>query len=112
MPTTPARDDTSLFGVMAQAASTLPGYPVLYIVESRPLPGAERLEVEDGLGRSDPSRQPAHPTVSEAMVPTALTNIRVSETAFSGFVDGAVDPLVFAVPAGYKKTKSFRYMPD
>ncbi len=113
MPATPARDDTSLFGVMAQAASTLPGYPVLYIVESRPLPGAERLEVEEGLGRSDPSsRQPAHPTVSEGVFPGKLTKIRVSETAFSGLVDGAVDPLIFEVPAGYKKTKSFRYMPD
>src|ERR1700722_979462 len=113
MPTTPAREDTSLFGVMAQAALTLPGYPVLYIVESRPLPGAERLEVEEGLGRSDPSsRQPAHSTVSQAMVPADLSNIRVSETAFSGFVDGAVDPLIFEVPGGYKKTKSFRYMPD
>jgi hypothetical protein len=113
MPTTPAGGDTSLFGVMAQGASTLPGYPVLYIVESRPLPGAERLEVDEGLGSSDPSsRQPAHPSVSQAMVPADLTNIRVSETAFSGFVDGAVDPLVFEVPAGYKKTKSFRYMPD
>jgi len=46
------------------------------------------------------------------MVPVALMYIRVTETAFSGFVAGAVDPLVFAVPAGYKKTKSLRYMPD
>jgi hypothetical protein len=96
MPATPARGDTSAFGVMAQAASTLPGYRVRYSVESRPLPGSERLEVQ----------------ASQAMVPATLTDIRVSETAFSGFVDGAVDPLVFAVPAGYKKTKSFRYMPD
>jgi hypothetical protein len=96
MPTTPTRGDTSVFGVMAQAASTLPGYRVLYIVESRPLPGSERLEVQ----------------ALQASVPADLTNIIVSETAFSGFVDGAVDPLVFAVPAGYKKTKSLRYMPD
>jgi hypothetical protein len=112
MPATPERGDTSVFGVMAQAASTLPGFPVLYIVESRPLPGAERLEVEEEFGRSEPSRQPARPTVSEGVVPGALTKIRVSETAFSGLVDGAVDPLVFEVPAGYKKTKSLRYMPD
>jgi hypothetical protein len=81
---------------MAQAASTLPGYPVLYIVESRPLPGSERLEEKP----------------PQAMVPADLTYIRVSETAFSGFAGGAIDPLVFAVPAGYKKTNSLRYMPD
>jgi len=96
MPTTPTRGDTSVFGVMAQAASTLPGYPVVYVVESRPLPGAERLEAEASPGT--------------ALVD--LTTIRVTETAFSGFVDGAVDPLVFAVPTGYKKTKSLTYMPD
>jgi hypothetical protein len=96
MPITSLRGDTSAFGVMARAASTLPGYPVLYIVESRPLPGSERLEEK----------------LPKAMVPADLTYIRVSETAFSGFVDGAVDPLVFAVPAGYKRTKSLRYMPD
>jgi len=75
---------------------TLPGYPVLYIVESRPLPGSERIE------------EKAPP----AIVPAGLTYIRVRETAFSGFVAGAVDPSVFAVPAGYKKTKSLKYMPD
>ena len=96
MPTTPAGGDTSLFGVMAQAASTLPGYPVLYVVESRPLPGSGRIEAQ----------------ASQAMVSPGLTTIRVDETAFSGFVAGAVDPLVFVVPAGYKKTKSFSYMPD
>jgi len=46
------------------------------------------------------------------MIPADLTYIRVNETAFSGFVAGAVDRLLFAVPAGYKKTKSLRYMPD
>jgi len=81
---------------MAQAASTLPGYPVVYVVESRPLPGAERLEAE----------------ASPGMALVDLTTIRVTETAFSGFVDSAVDPLVFAVLAGYKKTKSLTYMPD
>jgi hypothetical protein len=96
MPTTPTRGDTSVFGEMARAASTLPGYPVLYIVESRPLPGSERIAEE----------------ASQVMVPAGVTNIIVTETAFSGFVDGAVDPLVFEVPAGYKKTKSLRYMPD
>lgn len=96
MPTTPIRGDTSVFGVMAGAASTLPGYPVLYIVESRPLPGSERIAEE----------------ASQVMVPAGVTNIIVTEMAFSEFVDGAVNPLVFEVPAGYKKTKSLKYMPD
>jgi len=106
MPITSLPGDTSAFGAMARAASTLPGYPVLYIVESRPLPGAERFEEKPPYLRRPENEGP------QAMVPVALMYIRVTETAFSGFVAGAVDPLVFAVPAGYKKTKSLRYMPD
>ena len=96
MPTTPERGDTSVFGLMAQAASKLPGYAVLYVVESRPLRDAARLEAEG----------------PKAMVPAGLTTIRVTEMTFSGFADAAGDPSVFAVPAGYKKTDSLKYMPD
>src|SRR5579862_6429314 len=96
MPTTPERGDTSVFGLMAQAASKLAGYPLLYVVESRPLRDAAKLEAEG----------------PKAMVPADLTIIRVTETTFSGFVDAAGGPSAFSVPAGYKKTESLKYMPD
>ena len=101
----------SVFGAMASAASKLTGYPILFVVESRPLPFP-------GLGRITGS--PADYVAARNSLPEIPVDywdrfslrIDVTETAFSGFVAGAVDPSVFAVPAGYKKKNGRRYMLD
>ena len=94
MPATPAIGDISVFGAMASAASKLGGSPIHFVVESRPLPGAERIAQIEPISPVDP------------------LGIRVTDTAFSGFNTAAVDPSVFSVPAACKKTKTLRYMPD
>ena len=104
----PTGADPSVFGAMARAASKLAGYPILYVVESRPMPfpGLERANAapeysasRNSLPDMQPDWDPYH-------------TIDVTETAFSGFAAGAVDPSAFAVPAGYKKKKSRGYLPD
>ncbi len=109
MPATPANGDTSVFGTMANAASKLPGYPVLYVVESRPLPGAERFA---GPAVADATSNSLLAAESQGVSPSLLLRIWVHETAFSGFAAGAVDASAFVVPAGYKMKKIFRLMPD
>jgi hypothetical protein len=106
-PGMPPTDDDSAFGVMASAASKLPGYPMIYVVVDRPIPGAERIarrEVE-----VTPSRVPQSPGASEEITAGILLQIHITETAFSDFVVGAVDPSVFTVPAGYKKKRASGY---
>ena len=93
---------------MARAATKLTGHPVLYVVESRPFPGTQRFAAAPSYDASRNSLPEIQPTYWD---PISLT-IDVTETAFSGFVAGAVDPSAFAVPAGYKKKKSRGYLPD
>jgi hypothetical protein len=93
---------------MARAATKLTGHPVLYVVESRPFPGTQRFASHPEYDASRNSLPEIQPTYWD---PISLT-IDVTETAFSGFVAGAVDPSAFAVPAGYKKKKSRGYLPD
>jgi hypothetical protein len=98
----PAAGDPTVFGAMARAASKLTGYPILYVVESRPFPGTQRFAPRTEYDASRNSLPEIQPTYGD---PISLT-IDVTETAFSGFVAGAVDPSVFAVPAGYKRKKA------
>jgi len=111
MPATPTAGDSSFYGVMANAASKLPGYPILYVVESRPHPGAEQLATPPAYDSSSNALLDQRGS-QEMLKPFELLRIRVNETAFSGFVAGPVDTSVFTVPAGYKEKKSLRYMPD
>jgi hypothetical protein len=106
----PAGGDPSVFGAMAGAASKLTGYPILYVVESRPMlfPGLERINAAPEYNASGNALPDMQPTYWDS----SSTKIDVTETAFSGFVSGAVDPSAFAVPAGYKKKKSSGYLPD
>jgi hypothetical protein len=104
----PSGGDPTVFGAMARAASKLNGYPVLYVVESRPFPGTQRFAAAPSYDASRNSLPEIQPTYWD---PISL-QIDVTETAFSGFVAGAVDPSAFAVPAGYKKKKSRGYLPD
>ena len=104
----PAGGDRSVFGAMAGAASKLTGYPILYVVESRPFPGTQRFAAAPSYDASRNSLPEIQPTYWD---PISLT-IDVTETAFSGFVAGAVDPSALAVPAGYKKKKSRGYVTD
>jgi hypothetical protein len=107
MPPPSTSGDNSVSGVMADAASKLPGYPILYVVESRPI-------------AFDPTRGPDRPPYDVSEERNAyldfgrllMPKVGVRETAFSGFVAGAVDPSVFTVPAGYKQKRSLRYVPD
>ena len=101
----PSGGDPAVFGAMARAASKLNGYPVLYVVESRPFPGTQRFAAAPSYDASRNSLPEIQPTYWD---PISL-QIDVTETAFSGFVAGAVDPSAFAVPAGYKKKKSRGY---
>ena len=105
----PTGADPSVFGAMARAASKLAGYPILYVVESRPMPfpGLERTYAAPEYNAS----RNALPDMQTDYWDPSRT-IDVTETAFSGFVAGAVDPSVFAVPVGYKKKKSRGYLPD
>ena len=105
----PSDGDPTVFGAMARAASKLTGHPVLYVVESRPFPGLARYAAApsyDASHNSLPEIQPAYYWDSISL------KIDVTETAFSGFAAGAVDPSAFAVPAGYKKKTGRRYLPD
>src|ERR1019366_7897605 len=104
----PAAGDPTVFGAMARAASKLAGYSVLYVVESRPFPGTQRFAPHPEYDASRNSLPGIQPTYWD---PINL-QIDVTETAFSGFVSGAVDPSAFPVPAGYKKKKSRGYLPD
>ena len=105
----PTGADPSVFGAMARAASKLAGYPILYVVESRPMPfpGLERANAAPEYSASRNSLPDMQPDWDPYR-----TKIDVTETAFSGFAAGAVDPSAFAVPAGYKKKKSRGYLPD
>ena len=103
----PSDGDPTVFGAMARAASKLTGHPVLYVVESRPFPGLARYAAAPSYDASHNSLPEIQPTYWD---PISL-KIDVTETAFSGFVAGAVDPSAFAVPAGYKKKKSRGYLP-
>lgn len=104
----PAAGDPTAFGAMARAASKLTGYPILYVVESRPFPGTQRFAAAPSYDASHNTLPEIQPTYWD---PISL-KIDVTETAFSGFAAGAVDPSVFAVPAAYKKKKSRGYLPD
>jgi hypothetical protein len=108
-PGMPPTGDPSVFGAMARAASKLTGYPILYVVESRPMayPGLEKINAAPEYNAS----RNALPDMQTAYWDSS-TNVNVTEMAFSGFVAGAVDPSAFAVPAGYKKKKSRGYLPD
>jgi hypothetical protein len=105
----PTGADPSVFGAMARAASKLAGYPILYVVESRPMPfpGLERVTAAPEYNASRNSLPDMQPDWNPYS-----TKIDVTETAFSGFVAGAVDPSAFAVPAGYKKKTGRRYLLD
>jgi hypothetical protein len=104
----PAGGDPTVFGAMARAASKLTGYPILYVVESRPFPGTARLAAAPSYDASHNALPEIQPNYWD---PISL-KIDVTETGFSGFVSGAVDPSAFVVPAGYKKKKSRGYLPD
>ncbi len=54
----------------------------------------------------------APPDATKVMVTGIATKIRVHEITFTSFVEGPIDSSIFAVPAGYKKTESLRYMPE
>jgi len=99
--------DDSAFGVMASAAAKLPGYPMIYVVVDRPVPGAERTARRELDVPA--SRVPQSPGSLDEMAAGILLQIHVTETAFSDFVVGDVAPTVFAVPAGYKKKKPSGY---
>jgi len=105
-----AGGDNSVFGVMADAGSKLPGYPILYVVESRPL----RTDLRTDQRMAAPSRNEVSEGRDAFRDPPGLDmpKIGVRETAFSGFVAGAVDPSVFTVPAGHKEKRNLRYWPD
>jgi hypothetical protein len=69
-PSVPAAGDASAFGAMARAASKPAGYPALYVIESRLLPGVEqpqRPPVYSAAHNAPPSRDPRRRS------PTALT---------------------------------------
>src|ERR1039457_5598491 len=106
----PAGGDPSVFGAMAGAASKLTGYPILYVVESRPMP-FPGLESVSAAPEYNASRN-ALPDMQPGYWDSSWTKIDVTETAFSGFVAGAGAPSAFAVPSGYKKKKSRWYLPD
>ena len=88
--------DRFVFGVMADAASALSGYPVQYVVETRPPIRHARFEI----------------TVNGTIPDPSILNIWMNEMTFGGFTTGPIDPSVFSVPAGYKERRSIQYRPD
>jgi hypothetical protein len=99
------------FDAMATAAAKLAGYPALYVVESRPDPISSkrmRPRVYNAAESALPQQGPP-PQLTDRL---DLLNIHVRETTFSGFVAGAVDPSVFAVPAGYTLRRDLKYTPE
>jgi hypothetical protein len=102
--------DHSAFGVMAQAASKLGGFPIVYVVESRPIPGAEQLARLAGISPSPSSNDTARPqpdrpspNPEEQAGAARQMQIRVTEKAFSNFSVGTVEPSAFVVPAAYRR---------
>jgi hypothetical protein len=107
-PGMPPTEDDSVFGAMARAASKLPGYPILYVVVDRPLPGAERTARREVLDVA-PSRVPQTPGAFDEMAAGTLLQMHVTETAFSNFAVADVEESEFTVPAGFKKKKASGY---
>lgn len=104
-PGTPPVDDNTAFAAMARIASKLPGFPIGYVVVTRPLPGAERTVAHESAAGSGPESG----GLGELTAAGILLKLYVTETAYSDFTEGSVDPTVFNVPAGYKQRKPSGY---
>ncbi len=101
----------SAIQVIAEAASKLPGYAALHVVESRPLPFVERRERRQRVYSAASSALPEQGPRPLAD-PIDLRMIRVRETSFSGFVSGASDPSAFTVPAGFTEKRDLNYLAE
>jgi hypothetical protein len=102
--------DTTVMAAMTRAAVHLGGYPVRWIVETRPPVEADNGIEPTAYGAEWPTLSQAPVTVFTGIV-DSLAAIVAAESAVSNFAAEAVSDDVFVVPAGFTLKKGLGYLP-